>query len=112
MKKMMGIFLGAVLIFGSVLPVAAEVVDFGAGIRWDTTALERAKAAPGPADTEYHRVSEPGKHIPPEAPRPTFGAGWAPPRGLQRPDGGDAQLPVGSRPERRAWVLRPSCSGA
>ncbi len=76
--KRMAILLGALLFFGMTAPLAAEVVNFGDGIRWDTTALERAKAAPGPGDTEYHKVSEPGKHIPPDAPPAAFAAGAAP----------------------------------
>lgn len=76
--KTMAIFLGGLLFFGMTAPLAAEVVDYGPGLKWDTTALERAKAAPGPVDTEYHRVTEPGKHIPPEAPPPAFAPGKAP----------------------------------
>ncbi len=74
----MTLLLGALLAVGLAAPAAAEVVDYGDGIRWDFGALQRAKPATGPADKAYHETSEPGKHIPPEAPRPVYKEGEQP----------------------------------
>lgn len=70
--------LAALLALGMAAPAGAQVVDYGDGIKWDFGALQRAKPATGPVDKAYHETSEPGKHIPPEAPRPVYGPGEKP----------------------------------
>ncbi len=72
------IMLAAVLALGLAAPAAAQVVDYGDGIRWDFTPLQRQKSPTGPPDKAYHETSEPGKHIPPEAPRPVYKEGEQP----------------------------------
>ncbi len=45
MNLIRAMLIGGILAMGIAAPAAAQVVDFGDGIRWDTAGLQKATAA-------------------------------------------------------------------